>query len=203
MDKLRQHFRSAATTARVLRRSARRMLRGSRLGIAARLSIAFLAVAILAVAANQIAERGNTLLSAIAATPVVSAGLDERTAELLPAALDHYQRAVLARTESSAQMRTAALADSTAALEDAREVFAAAVQPDVSAAVLSGLADEVAAYAELGAQSVRSADARRRLLNELDIEFQSLDVRSHHNHLEPVTFEQTLHRFTREIVQVH
>ena len=30
---------------------------------------------------------------------------------------------------------------------------------------------------ELGAQVVRSADARRRLLNELDIEFQSLDGR--------------------------
>ena len=33
------------------------------------------------------------------------------------------------------------------------------------------------AHAELGAQVVRSADARRRLLNELDIEFQSLDGR--------------------------
>ena len=39
MHKLRQHFRSAATTARMLRRSARRLLRASRLGIAARLSI--------------------------------------------------------------------------------------------------------------------------------------------------------------------
>ena len=33
------------------------------------------------------------------------------------------------------------------------------------------------AHAELGAQVVRAADARRRLLNELDIEFQSLDGR--------------------------
>jgi diguanylate cyclase (GGDEF)-like protein len=177
MEMMRPHLRSAATTARALRRALLRLLRASRLGIAARLSFAFLAVAILAVAANQIAERGDSLLSAIAAKPVVSAGLDERTAELLPAALDRYQRAVLARTESPAQMRAAALAESTASLDDARAGFAAAVRPDVRAAALSGLEDEVGAYVELGAQSVRSADARRRLLDELDIEFQSLDAR--------------------------
>jgi hypothetical protein len=74
------------------------------------------------------------------------------------------QRAVLARAESSAQMRAAALAESAASLDDARADFAAAVRPDVRAATLSGLEDEVAAYLELGAQSVRSADARRRLL---------------------------------------
>ncbi|HEU4515892.1 MAG TPA: EAL domain-containing protein [Steroidobacteraceae bacterium] len=176
MDKLRPFLRSAALAAHALRRSLRRLL-ASRLGIAARLSFAFVAVAVLAVAANQIAERGDTLLNAIASTPVVAPGLDERTAELLPAALDRYQRAVLARTESPAEMRSAALTEASTSLEDAREGFAAAVRPDVREAVLAGLDDEVEAHAELGAQAVRSADARRRLLNELDIEFQSLDAR--------------------------
>ena len=176
MDKLRPFLRSAALAARALRRALRRLL-AARLGIAARLSFAFLAVAALAVAANQIAERGDTLLNAIASAPVVAQGLDERTAELLPAALDRYQRAVSARTESPAEMRTAALSDASAALEDARGGFAAAVRSDVREPVLAGLDDEVTTHAELGAQAVRSADARRRLLNELDIEFQSLDAR--------------------------
>ena len=82
-------------------RPLRRLTRASRLGIAARLSIAFGAAAVLAVSVNQIAERGTTLLDAIASAPVVAPVLDERTAELLPAALDRYQRAVLARAHGA------------------------------------------------------------------------------------------------------
>ena len=151
--------------------------RASRLGIAARLSFTFGAVAILAVAANQIAERGDTLMSAIAAAPVVTTALDERTAELLPAALDRFQRAVLARVESPAATRVTAQADATAALDEASNTYVDALRPKVSKPVLGGLEDEMSAHAELGAQVVRSADARRRLINEVDIEFQSLDKR--------------------------
>ena len=42
---------------------------------------------------------------------------------------------------------------------------------------LRGLEGQVNAHSQLGAQLVRSSDARRRLVNELDIEFQSLDSR--------------------------
>ena len=177
MEKLPPLLRSAATVARTWRASLGRLPRASRFGIAARLSFAFGAVAILTVAANQIAERGNTLLSAIAAAPVVTAGLDERTAELLPAALDQFQRAVLARVESQATSRVTAQAEATSALDDASKTYADALRPNLGAPVLAGLEDELAAHAGLGAQAVRSADARRRLVNELDIEFQSLDGR--------------------------
>ena len=171
-------MRTVTTAPHHLWRRARRWLpRASRLGIAARLSFAFGAVAILAVAANQIAERGNTLMNAIAAAPVVTAALDERTAELLPAALDQFQRAVLARVDSPAVARVTALADATTAFDGAGRNFAGALRPNVGEAVLAGLDAELTAHAELGAQVVRSADARRRLLNELDIEFQSLDGR--------------------------
>jgi diguanylate cyclase (GGDEF)-like protein len=178
MDQLRPDLRAIARAPRHLWRRARHWLpRASRLGIAARLSFTFGAVAILAVAANQIAERGNTLMSAIAAAPVVTSALDERTAELLPAALDQFQRAVLARVESPAATRVTAQADATATLDDARITYLDALRPNVSEPALGGLEDEIAAHSELGAQAVRSADARRRLLNEVDIEFQSLDKR--------------------------
>ena len=178
MDQLRPDLRAVARAPRHLWRRARHWLpRASRLGIAARLSFTFGAVAILAVAANQIAERGNTLMSALASAPVVTTDLDERTAELLPAALDQFQRAVLARVESPAATRVTAQADATAVLDEARLTYVDALRPNVSAPALGGLEDEIAAHAELGAQVVRSADARRRLLNEVDIEFQSLDKR--------------------------
>jgi diguanylate cyclase (GGDEF)-like protein len=177
MEKLRPFLRPAAVAASALRRVRRRLPRVPRLGIAARLSFAFGAVAILAVAANQIAERGHALLSEVAATPVVASGLDERTAELLPAALDRYQRAVRARAESASGARTTEQAEATAALEEARGLLAAALRPHVDAPVLAGLENEVAEHVQLGAQVVRSSDARRRLLNEIDIEFQSLDAR--------------------------
>jgi len=177
MEELRSLLRSAAAVARSWGGPLPRLTRALRLGIAARLSFAFGAVAILAVAVNQIAERGDTLLDGIASAPVVAAGLDERTAELLPAALDRYQRSVLARIESSAELRNATLAETTASLEDGSKAFVTALRPDVAEAVLAGVEDEVATHAQLGAQAVRSADARRRLLDELEIEFQSLDAR--------------------------
>ena len=177
MEKLRPWTRSAAATAIAWRRALRRLPRASRLGIAARLSLTFGAVAALTVAANQIAERGNALLSAIASAPVVTAGLDERTTEILPGALDQFQRAVLARVDSTAAPRAAALGEAGATLEAARATYAGALRPNVDGAALAGLESEVVAHAELGAQVVRSADARRRLLNELEIEFQSLDRR--------------------------
>jgi diguanylate cyclase (GGDEF)-like protein len=177
MEMLQRVLRSAAARVAVWRRSLRRGARASRLGIAARLSVAFGAVVVLTIVANQIAEHGSTLVRTIATTPVVATGVDERTAEVLPAALDRFQRAVLARVESPAAPRAAALAEATSALDAARASYADALRPTVGDALLAGLVSEVTDHAELGAQVVRSADARRRLVNELDIEFQSLDGR--------------------------
>jgi diguanylate cyclase (GGDEF)-like protein len=178
MDLPRPRFRpAAATLARAWRRSRRRLPRPPRLGIAARLAIAFGAVAILTVVANQIAERGGTLLRTMASAPVVSSGLDVRTAEVLPAALDRFQRSVLARVDSPAAPRVAAQAEAVAELEAAHTRHLGELRPLLGDAALAALDAEVAAHGALGAQLVRSADARRRLLNELDIEFQALDSR--------------------------
>ena len=177
MEKLRPLVRPVAAVGWAWREALSRLPRASRFGIAARLSFAFGAVALLAIAANQIAERGNTLMSAIAAAPIASAGLDDGTAELLPAAIDRFQRAVLARVESPAAARVTAQADAAAAIDAARTAYADALRRNLGEPALAALEDAVTSHGELGAQVVRAADARRRLVNEMDIEFQSLDGR--------------------------
>jgi diguanylate cyclase (GGDEF)-like protein len=178
MDWLRPHLRRAlAPLAHAWRRARVRILRRRQLGIAARLSMALLAVTILAVVANQIAEHGSSLLRTMATAPVIAPALDDRTAEVLPSALDQFQRAILARVDSSAEPRREAHDQATGALDAARESYFQALKPALNDGVLLGLEGQVTAHASLGAQLVRSADARRRLLHELDIEFESLDVR--------------------------
>jgi len=83
----------------------------------------------------------------------------------------------LLRSTLQAAPRAKAHVDAAAALEAARQEYVATLQPTVGETALVGLEGQVAAHEQLGAQLVRSADARRRLLNELDIEFQSLDAR--------------------------
>jgi len=166
---------AALTLAR--RRVTRRVPRAGRLGIAARLSIAFGAVAVLTVAANQIAEHGSTLIRTMAQATVVPPGLDNRTAEVLPAALNQFQRALLARVDSAAAPRVQAHDEAVAALDAARITYLAALRPTIDDAVLRGLEAEVTGHSELGAHLLRTSDARRRVLNELEIEFESLDVR--------------------------
>ncbi len=177
MDWLRLQIRRAAAIARGWRRVTARIPRGRQLGIAARLSIAFFAVTLLAVAANQIAERGSSLLRAMAEAPVEAPAPDTRTAEGLPAALDQFQRAVLARVESSAAPRRQSKDEASLAFEAARAAHLAALRPTIDDAILAGLDTQASAHAQLGEQLVRSADTRRRLLNELDIEYEALDVR--------------------------
>jgi len=178
MDSQRPIFRHAAATAsRAWRRATSRIPRGRRLGIAARLSIAFFAVTLLAVAANQIAEHGSTLLRTMAEVPVAPPVAEVEADDGLPAALDRFQRAVLARIDSSAAPRREAQSEAVAALDAARVAHLAALSPAIDDAILRGLEAQVTAHAQLGEQLVRSADARRRLLAELDIEYEALDVR--------------------------
>ena len=177
MDWLRLKLQRAEAIARGWRRVTARIPRGRRLGIAARLSIAFFAVTLLAVAANQIAERGSSLLRAMAEAPVAAPAPDTRTAEGLPSALDQFQRAVLASVDSSAAPRRQSKDEASLALESARAAHLAALRPTIDDAILQGLETQASAHAQLGEQLVRSADTRRRLLTELDIEYEALDVR--------------------------
>jgi diguanylate cyclase (GGDEF)-like protein len=169
--------RMAAAIARAWHAATARLPRARRLGIAARLSIAFVAVTVLAVAANQIAERGGSLLRTMAEAPVAAQAPDSRSGELLPSALDGFQRAVLARVDSSDALRRQAQDEADLGLEEARMAHVAALRPWIDETILNGLDAQIVAHAQLGSQLVRSADARRRLITELDIEYEALDVR--------------------------
>ncbi len=159
-------------------RPSRRAPRASRLGIAPRLSIAFGAVAILTVVANQISEHGSALIRALERAPVVAPRLEEQQSpEILPVALDQFQRAALARADSEAASRVTAYEEATAALEDARAAYFETLTPTLDATTLLGLDSQVTTHGQLGALLVKSADSRRRLLNEFNIELADLDRR--------------------------
>ncbi len=150
----------------------------ARLGIAARLFIAFGAVAVLAVVANAITEHGSSFIRAIeqssGAPALANVQIDP---DALPVVLDRVQRTAIARvgTQDAAQVR--AYAEATEALESAYEAHSAAVATTLDAESLQSMDTQVLEHLRLAALLVRSADARRRLLNEFNAEFSSLDRR--------------------------
>ncbi len=167
-----------AAAALSWRRLFRRAPHESRLGIAPRLSIAFGAVTVLTIAANQIAEHGSSLIRAIEQAPLAAPLVrDERSPEVLPAALDQFQQAVLARADSESAARAKAYLDASAALEAARGTYFETLTPTLDAETLLNLDSQVVTHGALGARLVKSADSRRRLLNEFNIEFEALDAR--------------------------
>ncbi len=150
----------------------------ARLGIAPRLSIAFGAVAILAVVANAITEHGSSFIRAIEQAPAVTRSFVAQTGpDVLPAALDQFQQAVLARVDSADASRVKVHARSTAALDDARETYFKVLARTLDDAALRNLDEQLTTHRLLADQLVKSADARRRLLNEFNIEFESLHER--------------------------
>jgi diguanylate cyclase (GGDEF)-like protein len=178
-DQLRSGFKAtAAVLATAWTRLARREAGMPGLGIAVRLSVAFGAVAILTVAANQISERGSTLMRELEQAPLAAPPLEEQAAvEDLPAALDQFHRAVVARAESPVAARADALDIAAVRFEAARDAYRSALTPAVGVVALAELDRNVAAHGEHGASLIRSADARRRLLDEFSIELEALDAR--------------------------
>ncbi len=174
-------FRKTVSTllAPAWRRLVRWSPSGSRLGIAARLSIAFGAVAILAVTANAIFEHGTSMLRTIetdpVAPPVAAAQAD---LDVLPAALDRFQLALLGRVESNSATRAKTYDDDSAALSAAREAFAkqvaTALEDDTTT---TALAAAITAHQQLADELVASTDAQRRLQRELYTTIEYLDER--------------------------
>jgi diguanylate cyclase (GGDEF)-like protein len=152
---------------------------GARLGIATRLSIAFIAVAVLAVAANSIIEHGASMLQAIETVPVAVPAADTRAApDLLPEALEHFHLAVLGRVESDQGQREQAYHETTAALATAHEEYSAAIASLLDDPVaVSSLAEAIESHQRLADELVLTADARRRLPRKLNEEIGFLHSR--------------------------
>lgn len=160
-------------------RLARVLAFGARLGIATRLSIAFCAVAVLAVAANSIIEHGTSMLRAIETAPIAAPAADTRSApDLLPAALDRFHLAALGRVESEQGQREKTFREAAAALTAAHAEYSAAIAPTLDGeSSISGLAQAIESHQRQADELVRTADARRRLPRKLAAEIGFLDAR--------------------------
>ncbi|MGE0029602.1 MAG: putative bifunctional diguanylate cyclase/phosphodiesterase [Steroidobacteraceae bacterium] len=160
-------------------RLARVLTFGARFGIATRLSIAFCAVAVLAVAANAIIEHGTSMLRAIETAPVAAPVADAQSApDLLPAALDRFHLAALARVESEQDQREKTFREATAALMAAHAEYSAAIGPTLDdESSIRGLAEAIASHQRLADELVGTADARRLLPRKLNAEIGFLDAR--------------------------
>ena len=148
------------------------------IGIVPRLTIAFAAVAILAVVANDVSEHGGSLIRTIE-EGYTAAPADEGQAEIdaLPASLDLLQRSALARAELDDAGREARFAEALTAFSSARESYRATVAATVGAVTVAELEGASDSHAGLAADFVRAADSRRRLVREIAGELASLDSR--------------------------
>ena len=160
-----------------LRRLARWMSFETPIGIVPRLTIAFAAVAILAVVANNVSEHGGTLIRTIEQGYTASAVEGQAEADVLPASLELLQRAALARAELDDAGREARYAEALTAFTSARESYRTMLAPTLGAAMLAELDTASVAHAGVAADFIRVADARRRLVREIAAELASLDAR--------------------------
>jgi diguanylate cyclase (GGDEF)-like protein len=168
-----------------------------RWGIGARLSIAFAAVAVLAVAANllvqheisvihttrlvRIAVPTSSSLPAAVAPQLAARSLPEIEAvspRALIAAIEHYGGAVRSRLDIDNDQSDTQLATAVRDLE--RETQAYVFQADYVAARhrLETLRARLAAYRSHGDELVRTADSRKDVLKEFWNRFEALDART-------------------------
>jgi diguanylate cyclase (GGDEF)-like protein len=161
-------------------------------GIAGRLGVAFAAVAVLATAANIIAEHGTEIIQTTSfATPIGRAPLPRRlrvAAEASPAlsvaraeihdsaileALDRYERAVEHRAKSDTTESRELLKTAGARLKSQADVFVGeAGKAAVDARSVSG---RVGSLLRSGDEIVRVSDARRMVLAAYWSHFESVD----------------------------
>ncbi len=186
-------------TARALWQHARRP------GIAARLAIAFLVVALLAVAANLIVEHGVSIIEttttiqtaappalivkrAAAPTALVippeltgsAAPLEVITAaraEPLLGAIVEYEGAVERRSEASNSTNTELVRSTQQHLQEEQTSFADKAEPAENRANLKKLSARAAMLSRDGKELLRDADARRGMVAEYWEHFENVDRR--------------------------
>ncbi len=174
MESLRKHLNAAvAGITGAWQRLAHPWRRLSRLGIAARLSIAFGGVVILTVAANQIAEHGSSLYREIERAQV-SPRRSTEVVQVLPGALEALAVTVRARIELPAAPPAADYESAATAFAAARRAYVGTVAPTIDEGLVLELDSQLESHAQLALRLVRAADARRRLLAELDFELAEL-----------------------------
>jgi diguanylate cyclase (GGDEF)-like protein len=189
-----------------VQRTARNLwLHLRRPGIAARLAIAFVAVALLAVAANLIVEHGVSIIETTttiqaapppplfvkkaAAPPALSipteiAGsasavqvITAARAEPLLAAIVEYEGAVERRSDSANTVNTDLVRTTQQRLQEETTSFADKAAPADERADLKKLAARAATLSRDGKELIRDADGRRSMVAEYWEHFESVDRR--------------------------
>ena len=199
---LRRHLR-ALPSAFALRRHLLTLLEHPifRPGIAVRLGIAFVAVALLAVAANLIVEHGVSVIQtttvrsapppivvkepAAAPAPVLAAAPaavpvpipTPARAELLLAAVAEFERAVERRGETSNAANSELLRAAEQRLHEEMSTFVEKADVSSDRASLKKLATRATALHRDGEEIIRDSDARRRMVNEYWQRFETVDMR--------------------------
>ena len=148
---------------------------GTRVGIAGRLTIAFGAVAVLAVAANLVAEHGPSMIG-IPEVPILAAlpapSIRPQSPPLahakisnapLRVAIDRFGRAVLGRVDEDSPPHAVEMNVATKMLQDETVAFNASAAGAVDHTRLSRLTAQVSIHQQQAKELIRIADARRRL----------------------------------------
>ena len=170
-------------------------------GIAARLGIAFVAVALLAVAANLIVEHGVSIIQtttvqsapppvvvkAAPVAPVIAATAPipvpipviapPAHAELLLAAIVEYERAVERRGEAASPANAELLRAAQQRLREEMTNFGDNADASNNRALLKKLATRSTALHRDGEEVVRDSDARRSMVSEYWERFEAVDKR--------------------------
>jgi diguanylate cyclase (GGDEF)-like protein len=162
-----------------------------RWSIGARLSIAFVAVAALAVAANLLIEREISVIRTRVVRIAVPAPLPEalaRRASLaeqeagnpksLIAAIERYKGAVLGRLDIHNESSDTQVSTAVKDLERETRAYAAQRGSMPAGPLLEKLRARLAAYRAFGDELVRTADSREKALNEFWQRFEALDART-------------------------
>jgi hypothetical protein len=154
-----------------------------RWGIGARLSIAFVAVAGLAVAANLLIEHEilviRTRVVRIAVPTSSSRALEEQeagNARSLVAAIGRYKGAVLGRLDTQNDASDTQLSTAVRDFEQETRAYTSQRGSVAAGASLEKLRARLMAYHSFGDELVRAAESREQVLKEFWERFEALDA---------------------------
>ena len=165
-----------------------------RWGIGARLSVAFVAVAGLAIAANLLIQHEisviRTRVVRIAVPKLLAEATARRSSAALPAeqeavspksliaAIGRFKGAVLSRVEIHNDASDAQLSTAVGDLERETRAYTSQRGSPAAGALLGKLRARLVAYRSFGDELVRAADGREKLVKELGDRFEALDART-------------------------
>jgi diguanylate cyclase (GGDEF)-like protein len=148
-----------------------------RLGIAGWLTIAFGAVAALALAANLIVEHGVSIVRTVEVRPVIRPAPVTLPTDSFTSAIQQFGRSVLGRTDEDSPRRRRELSEAMRELQSRTVTFLGESEGVVSRRGLDTLRSRALAHEQQAKELVRLADTRRHVYKQGWDLFEALDFR--------------------------